>query len=216
MTKDFEGTRYNKKTVKNGKLITGTVSLKQHLEDLKLANAAYIKDTLTRTIDTEEGPTTFNELSGEGSNARLNANQPILGLTESNEIGKEGSLVAEGSTERAGQTDAGRRLANRSKDYFFRSPGRNRAKVEATREQPSFIKEKKRGNSAGKKFLREQGLSREQDFGRNEEDFTSARLGQVLDAAEKNYFAVKQAKAAKKAPKAPKPSAVKVNNKNAG
>lgn len=53
-----EGTRYNRKTTKKGKLITGAVPLKQHLEDLRIANNSYLKDT---------AKSEFNFISGEGS-----------------------------------------------------------------------------------------------------------------------------------------------------
>lgn len=53
-----EGTRYNRKTTKKGKLITGAVPLKQHLEDLRIANNSYLKDT---------GNSEFNIISSEGS-----------------------------------------------------------------------------------------------------------------------------------------------------
>jgi hypothetical protein len=190
----------DKKGKKSERLVTGAVPLSVHLAATKQANEKYLRDT---------GKSDFNNLSGEGSNPRLNA-MPRGGLGESNEIGHEGSLQAEGHTY-GGQTQLGAEIAAKSKRYFFRNPGRNRSKIEAAKEQPNYIKEKrKRGTPAGTAFMREQGLSTEAAFGRSEEDFTSARLGGVLEAAEKNYYAVKAKKEAKKRKPTPKPKEVNI------
>ena len=95
-----EGARYNRKTVKNGKLKSNAVPLKQHLEDLKSTNNSYKQDTANSP---------FNISSGEGS--------PGM------------------------QTVAGYELAKKSKTYFFRNPGRNRAEREAGAAQPSYQKD---------------------------------------------------------------------------
>jgi len=192
----------NKKGKKSERLITGAVPLSVHLAATKERNEKYLSDT---------GKSDFNKLSEEGSNPRLNA-MPRGGLGESNEIGHEGSLQAEGHTY-GGQTQIGAEIAATSKRYFFRNPGRNRSKIEASKskEQPNYIKEKKkRGNPAGAAFMREQGLSTEAAFGRSEEDFTNARLGGVLEAAEKNYYTVKAKKEAKKRKPTSKPKEVNI------
>lgn len=196
-----------KKGKKSERLVTGAVPLKVHLEATKQANEKYLRDT---------GKSDFNNLSGEGSNPRLNA-MPRGGLGESNEIGHEGSLQAEGHTY-GGQTQLGADIAKTSKRYFFRNPGRNRSKIEATKtkEQPNYIKEKtKRGTAAGTAFMREQGLSTEAAFGRSQDDFDSARLGGLLEAAETNFYTVKAKKEAKKRKKAPAPMEVNIKGSTA-
>jgi hypothetical protein len=146
-----EGTRYNRKNTRKGQIRKGAaISLTQHLEDLKLANTSYLKDT---------GKSEFNIKSGEGS--------PGL------------------------QTEAGQALLEKSKQYYFRNPGRNRAEREAERKAgratPIYPKQEKMEKG------RERITSGDIKISKRRQTFEDA-IAPRLEKVEQEYAASKAAK----------------------
>jgi len=114
------------------------------------------------------------------------------------DTGKSQFNIDSGEGSPGSQTIAGYELAKKSKTYFFRNPGRNRAERESGAVQPDYIKQEKMEKG------RNQVLSGDIKISKRRQAFEEA-IAPRLESIEQEYAANKAAAG----------KTVKITNKNA-